>query len=720
MPEPDFHIRRVPIQLKLLLLLLAISLIPLVIFSVLEFRNTRQLGKNLAERTRVALTNEGRQWLHQWIDEKAAWVNARRSSIEQVLRSQAREVERCLATRSTRPVPVYYTDDFDHVPPSPPGMISSPRHRRFDPVSSAFTPMSISYQEPSFYLAPGVTHKSAASTVALLAPLKEAYRFLNQVDPHLILWQYTALEEGASCSYPGHGNEPAGYDPRKRNWYLLAKEKGSFSTFGPYVDASTKNLVLTLSIPVRHPNGSFAGVTALDMTIEDLAKNLKLPESWPSHSVAMLVSKMERNGQPALKVVASPGYRRGAESWDSHFEGAWLESSDAESMQKMIQNMNLGFSGIELMPYQHRPCFWGYGLVEGKDLFLVAIIPQEKILQEAFAAQNAALDHTRQQLGRLRIIFVMVILSIILIALISSRTVTRPLRDLVSAVRCVAEGSLDTRVKIRTRDEIEELGEAFNRMAPQLQDRVRLKNSIDLAREVQQNLLPAHPPLCKGFDIAGRSVYCDETGGDYYGYLQFSREGREQLGIVLGDVTGHGIAAAMLMATARSLLRANAELFSSLGNLMEHANRQLASDVTGGRFMTLYFLLIDLEKKMVRWSSAGHDPAIKYNPSSKSFEELAGAGLPFGIDPRQNYREQGPLPLGEGEIIVIGTDGIWEARNPQGERFGKDRLRAVIQNNAGGSADSITRAIFDSVSEFRKTHPQEDDITLVVVKVSGA
>ena len=265
--------------------------------------------------------------------------------------------------------------------------------------------------------------------------------------------------------------------------------------------------------------------------------------------------------------------------------------------------------------------------------------------------------------------------------------------------------------------EFGQLGRTVNEMVPQLADRMRLRQSLNLAMEVQQHLLPAQAPHIEGLDIAGRSIYCDETGGDYYDFLEMTKMGPQQLGVAVGDVTGHGIAAALLMATGRALLRSRSDRPGTLAEMISDINRHLTADSAAGRFMTLVYLLIDARARTLRWISAGHDSPITYDLSTETFGELAGAGIPLGVDADWQYEEHaGPIPA-DGQIIVIGTDGIWEARDPAGEMFGKERLRRVIQANADQPTEHISQAITHEVAAFRQNRSQEDDITLVVIKV---
>ncbi len=246
----------------------------------------------------------------------------------------------------------------------------------------------------------------------------------------------------------------------------------------------------------------------------------------------------------------------------------------------------------------------------------------------------------------------------------------------------------------------------------------RVRHSLSLAMEVQQNLLPKSEPKVDGLDIAGKSIFCDETGGDYYDFLDVGHPGEGKIGVVVGDVSDHGIPSALLMATVRALIRQRCFSYGNIDQVVSGVNRQLAQDVKdSGRFMTLFYAEIDRQNKYIRWLSAGHEPAIIYDPDTSAFEELSSKGaLPLGIFENAEYKET-QREIAPGQIIVIATDGIWEALNPEGEMFGKDRVYNIIRQNASASAIEIQSTIFEALNRFRKDVTFEDDITLVVIKI---
>jgi sigma-B regulation protein RsbU (phosphoserine phosphatase) len=306
----------------------------------------------------------------------------------------------------------------------------------------------------------------------------------------------------------------------------------------------------------------------------------------------------------------------------------------------------------------------------------------------------------------------------ILAALASSRSFTRPMYELVDASGRLSRGDFSVRVRTRTGDERDQLIQAFNDMVPKLEDQLRMRESLQLATEVQQNLLPRQEPSLPGLDIAGISLYCDETGGDYYDFLGVARDPTGPGAMVVGDVSGHGAQAALLMASARAALRLRASLPGSPAEIVTDLNRQFTEDVgETGAFMTLFYLTVDGTRKTARWVRAGHDPAIYYEPESGRFEELGGHGAPLGVDEEAVFEEREKPRLKTGGIIFIGTDGIWESARPDGRLFGKEALRQLIRTHGHHSSRDIVQAVIGALEAHRQGLRPSDDITMVVVKM---
>jgi sigma-B regulation protein RsbU (phosphoserine phosphatase) len=240
-----------------------------------------------------------------------------------------------------------------------------------------------------------------------------------------------------------------------------------------------------------------------------------------------------------------------------------------------------------------------------------------------------------------------------------------------------------------------------------------------LAWEIQQNLLPHSSPQLEGIEVAGGTAYCDETGGDYFDYLTDSHSERDQLGVVVGDVAGHGISAALIMASVRALLHQQVQEHGSFAAILANINRQLYRDThASGMFMTLFCAWIDACGRTIRWVRAGHEPALTYDTRTGTLAELNGAGVALGALENVAFTEH-RAELCPGQILLFMTDGLWETRNSSGQVFGKERLSELVRRNASASAHELRSAILSAVEEFCRPMKPEDDITLVVAKLSA-
>jgi sigma-B regulation protein RsbU (phosphoserine phosphatase) len=306
----------------------------------------------------------------------------------------------------------------------------------------------------------------------------------------------------------------------------------------------------------------------------------------------------------------------------------------------------------------------------------------------------------------------------ICLTILVSRNLSIPFRDIILTLRRIKNGRFDKRVQVFSNDEIGYTGDAINEMAKGLIEREKMQQSLNLAKEVQQNLLPKSNLKVDGLDIAGKSVYCDETGGDYYDFISIEDSDKQKIGVAIGDVSGHGIASALLMATVRSSLRLRASLPGSIASIISDVNRQLVQDVEdSGQFMTMFFLAFTTESRQLEWVRAGHDPVIIYDPRSDSFSELGGSGIALGVDAEWIYEDNKKTDFSKGQIIFLSTDGVWEVQNKKGEMLGKEPILNTIRQNSYSDATHIIDSIFDTLDKFISGVKIDDDITSVVIKM---
>ncbi len=306
----------------------------------------------------------------------------------------------------------------------------------------------------------------------------------------------------------------------------------------------------------------------------------------------------------------------------------------------------------------------------------------------------------------------------IVLTVVVSRNLTLPFDRILDALHAIRGGRFDRRIPVTTSDEIGFTGDAINEMTEGLKERERMRTSLELAMEVQQNLLPKSTPDIAGLDIAGASIYCEETGGDYYDYFEWPDAAAGVFGVAVADVADHGLPSALLMTTARASLRQRLCRRDDLAAVVSDVNRQLVRDVEeSGRFVTLFLADVDRPALCLRWVNAGHDAAMVYDRRRDCFYELGRTGLPIGVSGSGGYTVN-ERPLAPGEILLMGTtDGIWEAPNAQQRMFGKPRLQAIVRREAASSAQAIIAAVIAEVDSFGHPRPRADDLTLVVIKI---
>jgi len=349
-------------------------------------------------------------------------------------------------------------------------------------------------------------------------------------------------------------------------------------------------------------------------------------------------------------------------------------------------------------------------------VILVLVFTRDIVWLAGLDASTSSLA-TAQMSVAYEVFFIMVAMLILVINLIVSYSKNLKLlfSNETSVLERVSQGDLTGKVPIATNDEFGIIAGHTNDMIDGLRHRRQLIDDLKLAEEIQQNLLPKRPPNYPHLDISGTSLYCDEIGGDYYDFLNLPDR---KLGVVVADASGHGIGAAMHMTAARAFLHLSVREYQDPSRLLEEVNRYVTRDSgTTSRFLSMFFLEIDAQSQTLRWVRAGHEPAILFDPSNGKFEELSGKGMALGVVEDyqfQVYERQGWVP---GSILIVGTDGIHESRNREDTMFGQARSREIVRKHSADSAEAIQNAVIHALQVFKGDVPQEDDVTLVVIKL---
>jgi serine phosphatase RsbU (regulator of sigma subunit) len=323
------------------------------------------------------------------------------------------------------------------------------------------------------------------------------------------------------------------------------------------------------------------------------------------------------------------------------------------------------------------------------------------------------------------------LIAFLLVALISiglilglNRMVIAPLRRLTVTTQQIAIGTYAPG-GARTdgpKDEVGKLHLAIDQMATELQeqqkrllDQERYRQELEMGTKIQQSMLPQTPPIIEGLDIAFYLKPADEVGGDYYDLVPLDEH---RLAIAIGDVNGHGLGAALLMAMAKSAFHMQVRRDPDAATVITGLNEMVFSATAERRFMTFFYALVDLQERRIHYTNAGHHYPYQLQARDGRLISLKPSAYPLGVRPNTQFpvREGS---IGPGDVLVFYTDGIIEAKNPQGEEFGFERLEELLWQHQRQSAERIREAILASLREFQAGQPQDDDVTLMVLKLDS-
>ena len=708
------------IRWKFLLILLCISLLPVLIMRWNGQRSMRELGDDLAGRTRDVLVRKASRELKDLVDEHATILSRERDLVELALQVQAAELEKIFTDQTLLKDSknTYVSVSSGRWP-----IDAEPSKRKLFRKMGMMgnLPLEVSYGNQAYWIPENLDKADSHEIINRLSRILPVYRSLAQKYPDLIFWQLTAFENGASAIYPAIQKIPMMHRKLRANWYQLAKDSKQITWSKPEIDPITNQIVFTVSAPFYQADGILIGATAIVVPVDTLLQEDEHIGKL-SENITSLLARPERHATsntPGIRIIAHEHIQvESHHHWRASLEKEWLDIKGKESIDQIFTDLQKHTTGVREVSYLGQESLLAYGAIDDYHTALLVIVPKANIVAEAVSMETYVLKRIANLIKVTSIILSVVIGAVIVVALILSRSVTKNISRLATAARQVANGDFSTRVQIESRDEMGELGRTFNDMIPALEERVMMKQALDVAMEVQQNLLPKVLPRVSGIDIAGQSIYCDETGGDFYDFLDIGRHNTYQLGVAVGDVSGHGIQAALLMATVRAFLKSRVKQEGSIADVIADINRLVADDTSEtGQFMTLFYAEIDPRKRVLRWVRAGHDPAMLYSPDTDTIEELMGKGTALGVDSRSEYQGQIIKGLSQGQVLLIGTDGLWETRNESGEMFGKERLKALIRRFAHLSSKKMITSVIDELQAFRKSVKHDDDITLVVIKV---
>jgi len=368
----------------------------------------------------------------------------------------------------------------------------------------------------------------------------------------------------------------------------------------------------------------------------------------------------------------------------------------------------------------------------GKDTYLVRQFRKPILNKNGTPVGNVILFVSAKRIGEVTSRFVTSVIIACVIALVAavgvsfllSTLVTRPVRRLVHDMNVVSHGNLDHKAFGYKDDEVGLLAQTFNIMTRGLKEaqqkefqRRAFARELEIARSIQTSLLPAALPQLPGFEIHAIYRPAKEVGGDYYDFIPIDER---HWGIMIADVSGKGIPGSMVMTMVRSLIRYEARGNNSPADTLRKTNNIITRDIRKGMFVTAFYVIVDLERRAIKMSCAGHNPMLYHHARTGAVKTVKPGGLALGIISGPQFDgelQEVVINVEPGDRIILYTDGVTEAMNDKSEEFGMERFGRTVAAAAGKSAADFSQAIVAEIDKFTAGAEQHDDITMVNLRL---
>ncbi len=517
------------------------------------------------------------------------------------------------------------------------------------------------------------------------------------------------------------------YNPRTRPWYTAAVQAGEPVWSDVYDDKYGRGLSITYAVPFYGQGGALDGVVGIDVRLSNLSD----------------ISSISRLGNSAVVYLMNRDGLLIAEDTSESGSGAArillnLMDSQQSEHQQLAAQMIAGEEGVARVTLEGEEMFFAFAPMTTLEWSLAVVIPVETVLEPIHLYEQNLADMQAEAVKSVdRIIGVVVLLSLVAMALSVlaigaasrrfARKLTTPITQLQSSVQAIARGQLDHRINLHTGDEIEDLGLSVNKMSADLQayiknlqtvtaDRERIGAELSIATEIQASMLPCiFPPYPERteFELYASMQPAKEVGGDFYDFFLVDDN---TLALVIADVSGKGVPAALFMVITKTLIKNNAQNGMAPAQVFETVNNLLCENNRAGMFVTALMGYLDIPTGRFCYVNAGHTPPL-LRRAGGAFQALrlkpglVLAGLE-GIPYKQH--EQMLCP---GDELFLYTDGITEMMNPEAELFGEERLLDAANQNAGKTFANLLTCVQYETFRFAGEAEQADDITMLAIRV---
>lgn len=580
-------------------------------------------------------------------------------------------------------------------------------------------------------IAPTTSREKIKSEIDLSSNMDGLFHTVLRNDPNLKS-VYIGTESGLHRRAPFTSKRKIFFDPRQRGWYRQAVSTGTIGWTDLYISASEEILMVTCYKPVYNKDRTLIGVIGLDVTLSSLNQKI-ISTQIGNNGYALL---LDQTG----KIVAHPKLFKGDQKWDESFKTEnWLSSQNTQ-LKKIASYMISGTTGVSFCRFDGSDKYIAFAPIKSTKWSIGVVMPVEEIIKPALFTKNKIILHRdeteayiKDQLITLRWNSLYFLLATVLIisgvAVLLSRTITRPLLSLNKGVQIIGGGNLDHRLEMKTGDELEDLARAFNQMAADLKIYIknlqetmtakeRIESELEIAKDIQVSMLPRKfPPFPerKEFDIFATMEAAKEVGGDFYDFFFIDQN---KLCFLIGDVAGKGVSAALSMVESKILLKTMAMQNVPPAEVLFKVNNILSKDNESCVFVTVYCAILNTETGELEYANAGHNPPL-IGSSDKDYEFLElESSLVLGIRENIKFKTE-KLRLKSDDTIFIYTDGVTEAMNVDEELFDENRLQIALFNLKDKALTEIISGIRRQLNAFANGAPQFDDITMLALRYNG-
>ncbi|NLD57420.1 MAG: SpoIIE family protein phosphatase [Methanomicrobiales archaeon] len=569
---------------------------------------------------------------------------------------------------------------------------------------------------------------------AAVSPADEEYRALAGMDDMLaavyrtdgdLASVYVVTESGILQAYPWEQDIAPDFDFRQRAWFTEAVFSEGPVWTEPYMDASGHGMILTCAQAVRTKYGVW--VVASDVTIDQL-------DAYTSITLGGKGSSLLVDGTGA--VLNRPGTSNEGSRAGLPVPATAAPPDPGNGFAGVVGNMTAGLTGIERVTIDGTDTVVAYAPVTSLGWSYAFLLPASEVVAPIAAtegqiarATDATSAHIIEYTERLHSIFaglcILLLLIVVLLSWYLARIITRPVDALREGTAVIGHGDLDFRLVIHSGDEFETLAASFNQMAADLKENIenlrrttaekeRYTKELEIAKEIQESILPESVPAIPGFEVAAITIPAMEIGGDLYDFIP-AQNGN--FGFIIADVSGKGVSAALFMALSRTILQASGGAAPDPSGIIRNANRLIYGDGRSSMFITVFFGILDPEKKTFTYVNAGHNPPLLFRNGEVGSWLGGEKGIALGVVPEVNIKAS-TLELRPGDLLVLYTDGVTEAFNENDAFFGEERLLSCVSRHHARPVQEIADALLEEIRSFAGTAPQSDDITLVIIRVT--